>query len=484
MNDTRPNILIIQDDQHHAGALSCAGHPDVRTPNIDRIAMQGVRFTHAFCPTAICQASRVAMLTGLSCHTTGTYENSGQIRPDLRSLVGLFAENGYQTALIGKGHFVPQWKGHGFQVVRKTDFCDCEFSLEENEHYVRLKQAGILSYRDGDIRSAELAARPSDLPLELTVEHVTAEKAIEQLENRDPNKPFFYLVSFSRPHNPWTPSPPFDRMYNPENLKLPPTHPKDWDNKPFRHRDRWKNPALVFYYPRMTPEKRRRALALYYGLISQVDHYVGKILDRLEQLELLEKTIVVFCSDHGDFAGEHGIIDKGVPTLDGIWRVPLLIRAPTASFPQQEQRHQLVNLIDLLPTLLDLAGIAVPSTVEGRSVRRELFEPDWEGRDAVFFEYRHVKTIRTKEFAMSYYSPGEEGFRDYEHSTTWATGGELYDLRKDPNQFHNVYDDPNYLAIRLRLTERLLEWFCNTERVHRMGIPPYQRPVFLCGPPL
>jgi arylsulfatase A-like enzyme len=470
------NVLLIQDDQHHAGLLSCAGHPDVRTPNIDRIAADGVRFSNAFCPSAICQASRVAMLTGLSCHTTGDYENSGQIRPDLQSLVGVLAARGYQTALIGKGHFVPQWPGHGFQVFRNGDFCDCKTHRDENEHFVRLKQAGIPAYLDEDLTCGEFAARPSALPLELTQEKWVADTAGEMLERRDPDRPFFYHVSFSRPHNPWTPSAPFDVMYDPASLTLPPTHPDDWKQKPFRHRDRWLDPKLVFHYPRMTPDRLRRALALYYGLISQVDQSIGAILDRLEALDLARNTVVVFCSDHGDFAGEHGILDKGVPTLDGIWRTPLILRAPGAAFPRGESRSQLVNLIDLLPTIFDLAGVPVPPQLEGRSLARELGEPEWAGREAVFFEYRHVKTVRTRDFALSYYSPGEEQHRDYAHSSTWAQGGELYDLRSDPQQFHNRYGDPAYLPVRLRLTELLLEWFCNTERVHRIGIPPYRRP--------
>lgn len=475
MSTNRPNILLIQDDQHHAGLLSCAGHPDVRTPHIDRIAAEGVRFTNAFCPSAICQASRVAMLTGLSCHTTGNYENSGQIRPDLRSLVSLLAENGYQTTLVGKAHFVPAWSGHGFQTLRKSEDYDCERSLEENEHRRRLAQAGISDYEDGDLRCGEFAARPSPLPLALSNEAWTADTALEELDRRDPTKPFFLHVSFSRPHNPWTPSAPFDSMYDPARLTLPPTHPDDWKAKPFRKRDRWLDPSLVFHYPNLTPPRLRRALALYYGLISQVDDAIGRILDRVEALGLAGNTVIVFCSDHGDFAGEHGIIDKGMPTLDGIWRTPLIIR-PAGGGSDIETRDQLVNLIDLMPTLLEYTGVPLPAHLEGRSLAREIREPNWEGREAVLFEYRHVKSVRTRNYALSYYSPGEEGRRDYEHSSTWATGGELYDLHKDPHQFHNRYEDPAYLPVRLKLTERLLEWFCNTERVHRQAVPTYSGP--------
>lgn len=471
----RPNILLIQDDQHHAGLMSCAGHPDIKTPHIDRIAANGIRFANCFCPSAICQASRVAMFTGQTCHTTGDYENSGQIMPDLYSLVGHLAKNGYQTATLGKMHFVPQWPGHGFEIVRPGDFSDCVKSPDENEYLQFLRKAGMENNYDllGDsLKWGELGAMPSRLPLEFTQEHWLAQITAEFLETRDKSRPFFCHASFSRPHNPWLPSAPYHNMYDPASLTLPPTDPNDWKDKPFKDRDRWHDPKLIFYYPKMTPQALRRALALYYGLISQIDHCIGLMLDKLASLGLAGNTIVIFCSDHGDMAGEHGIIDKGVPTLDGIWRTPLVISDPSADYPRGQVRSQLVNLIDLMPTLLDRSGIPIPEPVEGRSLSREISEPGWQGRDAVFFEYRHVKSVRTRDFVLSYYSPGEEGFRDYSHSSTWAKGGELYDLRRDPNQFRNLYDAPEYQAIRLKLTEMLLEWFCNTERVHRIGIPP------------
>jgi uncharacterized sulfatase len=267
-------------------------------------------------------------------------------------------------------------------------------------------------------------------------------------------------------------------MYDPAELTLPPTHPEDWAGKPFRGRDRWHDPKLIFHYPGMTEPKLRRALAYYYGLVSQVDWSIGRVLDRLDALGLAENTIVVFTSDHGDFAGEHGIVDKGVPTLDSIWKVPLLLRVPwLAPGTGAGVRHQLVNLIDLMPTLFELSGLEAPRSCEGRSLAREMSEPGWAGREAVFFEYRQVKTVRTQRYALSYYSPGEPDINTYDHSSAWAKGGELYDLEKDPEQFHNRYDDPALREVRLALTEKLLEWFCRTEPVHRAPVKTEHRPA-------
>ncbi len=474
-NDPRPHILLIQDDQHHARLMSCAGDPDIRTPHIDRIAASGVRFTHAYCPSAICQASRIAMFTGQSCHTTGDYENSGLIADGVYSLVAHLRDAGYQTATLGKMHFVPQWPAHGFEIVRKCDFSDCVESPEENEYYMHVREAGMEAYYDlrGEaLRWGDLGALPSRLPLELSQEYWLADITTEFLEKRDPARPFFCHMSFSRPHNPWLPSAPFHDMYDPDALTLPRTCPEEWRNKPFRDRDRWHDDSLIFSYRKMTEPVLRRALALYYGLISQIDSQIGRVLDRLESLRLAENTIVIFTSDHGDFAGDHGIVDKGVPTLDGIWRVPLLVGGTGLGHVAGQARDQFVNLIDLMPTLLERAGVDVPRPVEGRSLTREIDEPGWPGRDAVFYEYRHVKTVRTRDHIMSYYSPGEEDFREYAHSSCWAKGGELYDLKEDPDQFHNRYDDPAYRGVRLELTEKLLEWFCSTERVHRSTVVP------------
>jgi arylsulfatase A-like enzyme len=455
--------------------MSCAGDPDIQTPHIDRIAASGVRFTQAYCPSAICQASRVAMFAGQSCHTTGDYENSGLIADDVYSLVARLRDAGYQTAALGKMHFVPQWPAHGFEILRKGDFCDCVDTREENEYWTYVRDSGMEDRYDltgESLRKGELGAMPSRLPLEMSQEYWLADVTMEFLEKRDPTRPFFCHMSFSRPHNPWLPSAPYDTMYEPDALTLPPTCPEEWTTKPFRDRDRWHDPKLIFYYPRMTEPAVRRALALYYGLISQLDAQIGRVLDRLESLGLAGNTIVVFTSDHGDFAGDHGIVDKGVPTLDGIWRVPLLVGGAGFESAAGQTRDQFVNLIDLMPTLLERAGVDVPRPVEGRSLAREIDEPDWAGRDAIFYEYRHVKTVRTRDHIMSYYSPGEERFREYAHSACWAKGGELYDLGKDPDQFHNRYDDPAYRDVRLELTEMLLEWFCNTERVHRSSVEP------------
>ncbi len=478
----RLNVLFIEDDQHNARLLSCAGTPIIRTPHIDRIAQNGVRFTNAFCPSAICQASRVSMFTGMYTHSTGAYENDGLIDRDLRSLVDVIREAGWHTTLIGKSHFVPQWRLHGFDEVHVGDFCDCRESMEENEYYLYLREHGWDGYYDllGEaLKWAPLGAMPSRLPLEMSQEYWIAEETISFLRRRAASeKPFFCYVSFSRPHNPWMPSAPFHEMYDPDSIVLPPTHPDDWKKKPYRVRDRWTDPSLTFYYPAMNEKVLRRALALYYGLISQIDSQVGRILDALEEMSMLDETVIVFCSDHGDMAGEHGIVDKGIPTLDGVWKTPLIISAPSLRRYRNQAREQLVNLVDVMPTLFEILGLEVPRQVEGRSLMQEITRPDDPGREAVFFEYRHVKTVRTKKWALSYYSPGEEEHLDYSHYLRVQPGeGELYDLENDPHQFFNLYDDPSLKEVRLRLTEMLLEWMCNTERVHR-HVRPYRGP---CG---
>jgi arylsulfatase A-like enzyme len=467
---TKQNILLIQVDQMHYRLMSCANDPDIKTPHIDRIADLGVRFTNAFCPSAICQASRVAMFTGNSVHTTGVHENSGKFTQDLTSLVGHLNSSGYQTATMGKTHFIPQWQKHGFEVVRKGDFSECINSPDENEYYQFVKNSGMGEYFDliGEANGwAELGSLPSRLPLELSQEYWLADVTCEFLKEHDPNRPFFCHMSFSRPHNPWMPSAPFHEMYDPQKIKLPPTDPMDWHKKPFKDRDRWHNPSLDFYYPKMTEKALRRALALYYGLISQIDSQIGRVLDFLDSQDLFENTIIVFTSDHGDFAGDHGIIDKGVPTLDGIWRVPFIICDPKDKLNRGGIRNQFINLIDLMPTLLEKIGIKLPYCVEGKSFNREIIDPSWQGRKAEFYEFRHVKTVRTNDFVMSYYSEGEDGFKEYAHASCWAKGGELYDLKNDPHQFINLYNDTKYLKVRLKLTEMLLAWFCNTEKVHR-----------------
>ncbi len=435
----RPNILLVMDDQHHAGCFGYANHPDVRTPNVDRLAADGVCFRNAFCQNGICVPSRVSLLTGQYPSRHGVYGSDTMGIPDrLLSLATYLQPFGYRTAMIGKKH-LPGWSNHGFQHERLCYHADAP--LRELHYYNYLKKLGLHEHYDqlGDVK--KFCSFEIQIPYEHSMEVWTGNEAIQYLRNRDRSKPFFAEVSFERPHPPLSPSFDSPFQYDPGQLTLPENVRENIGDSPFYFN---RNVELLWSAATHGEPVLRQALARYYGLITAIDQQIGRLMDELKKNGDWENTIIVFTADHGDFAGEYSRMAKGF-NYDAIHRIPLIWHYP-GEFHPSERFEEMVEEIDLFSTVCELLDIPCPKTVQGKSLVPILHGKGMTERDVVFFEYAMCKTVRTREYKLSYGYDGEKEI------------GELYDLRRDPHEYENQFASPELREVREQLLRKLLNW--------------------------
>ncbi|MEK6647204.1 MAG: sulfatase-like hydrolase/transferase [Candidatus Firestonebacteria bacterium] len=463
----RPNVLFIMDDQHNAKYLGCAGHPTVKTPNIDSLANEGVRFTNAFCQTGICTPSRVSFLTGLYTHTHKVYGNGPGIPETLLSIGSYLQEYGYQTFASGKLH-LPGWKGNGFQKF-------IESGLEPNSSYgkylekLNLKDKmdyfGIPSPDNPTFPSYTVVCSKSRIPVEHSLSSFEASEMIRFIEKRDKSKPFFGWLTFTHPHEPFPLPEPYASMYRLKDILLPPFKKEWWDKIPPEQKE-W---AITRGYDNFSEEELKICIAFYCGLISLVDWNIGRVLKRLKELGLEEDTVVIFSSDHGDFAGEHGWINKGF-NYDAINKIPMILKFPK-KFVKGEVRQQLVESVDIFPTICEVAKIPVPVTyptrqenfvvpvVQGKSLLPLLLKDGGaiSGKEEIFTEWLFAKTVRTKRYKLVFPSS------NFIQMSGKPFTGELYDLEKDPFEWSNLYYEKKYSKIHRELEYKILSFFMKTE---------------------
>ncbi len=449
----RPNVLFLMTDQHNAKCMSWAGHPNVRTPNLDRLARRGVRFTRAYCNNPICAPSRVSFVTGQQCHTHRILGNNifelDDRNPD--TMGACFRRYGYQTAMIGKAHMVKNWDEEAYEHIRYCDLCDAVRKDPRQNHYFKyLIDHGLADrYEDGALpRSHPAIAQGhgvAGLPYRHTIEHWTGEETLAFLENRDGSRPFFVHMSFERPHPHWMPAAEYADLYNPEDIVLGPDVVDALHNG-FPGRPKHIRTAANNRSARMTETKLKQALAHHFALITVIDMEIGRVLDWLEQNGELENTIVVYSADHGDFAGDHGLRFKNLGIYESVHRIPFIFAYPGG--PSGEDREAIIESVDLFPTLCELAGVPAPGGIDGRSLVAEL-EGRGNGRDFAICEWdfpppqRRVNAIRTRKYRLVYYSH--------------ELGGELYDHQDHPFEMTNRWEDPAYADARRDLMERLFD---------------------------
>lgn len=431
----RPNVLLIYADQFNARCLSSAGHPNVLTPNIDSLCTGGVRFTNAYAQNPVCTPSRMSFLTGLYPSTHGYYGLYGrEPAPLYSSIFSHFTEYGYRCGAIGKLHTPRYW------VERQ-----CQFVYDEFIEFPKfLEGAGRYDANDNRKFTGQRDGTPSALPLEQSCEAALVSQFKRFIANQgEPNdratdaEPWLAWASFSRPHSPITPSEPFASMYDPADLVLPPSaDSKSWTN--------------LAQWSRKVPGRKgepeevvlRNMVAKYLGLVSQVDWGVGQIIAHLAEQQILDRTIIIFTADHGDWAGEMGVWSKTAGIRNSaICRVPLVVRLPGESLAD-EVEADIVETIDVFPTLCDLAGIDAKVPLQGRSFASRLKGDDWVGRDDALTENAGRKVLTTPVWRYLSNLPGRKD--------------ELFNREADPWETHNLIDDPEFASVLSELRARLL----------------------------
>jgi arylsulfatase len=404
MVQKRPNILFITTDEHRFDALGCYGNQVIRTPHIDSIAAQGVRFERGYVQNPMCMPSRMAIMTGRYCSENGCNINCTGIPPfeQANTFIQVLRDQGYYTAAIGKMHMMPKWGPFGFAYLDLV-----EGKADANNQYIDYLESKGLNGLQHKAKGEDLpfGTHTNALPAEDTIDAFVGCRAVQWLEKWpaevSETQPFFLWVSFSNPHFPFDPPEPYDALYDPDEVPLPVWKDGEMVNKP-PQRQLQKERG----YDKVTEKVLRKIVANYYGNISLVDDQVGKLLNLLSAKGLTENTLIAFTSDHGDHLGDHKLLHKsGVTFYDISVRVPFLISYPPL-FPRGVVCENLVESIDLPATFLDVAGISMPVSMQGRSLvgLAEGKIDDW--REDAFSEI----DLRIN---LKMHGPNDPGSRDY-----------------------------------------------------------------------
>jgi choline-sulfatase/uncharacterized sulfatase len=462
-----PNILFIVADQHNAKVLGHQGHPDVQTPNLDRMAAEGVRCDAAITQNPICTPSRISFLSGQYCHNHGYYGLSGPNPGGLPNIFGHFRRAGYTTAAMGKIHCPEYWVEDQCDIFHET--CGTSIGGRSAAYTAFLRERGKEHLEDhgglpefGDRGRQSMEGRPSPLTFEESQEGWIAHQAIAVMrEAAEAGQPFLVHTSLPRPHQCTSPSPEFWALYDEAHLTLPPNADYAMEGKAPHLRasaERWRTGDWTLYDPHTFEAGRLRKLHGYLGAVSQVDHAVGLMLDFLREAGLAENTIVVYTADHGDYATEHGIMEKAPGICsDAITRVPQLWWSP-GRLDGARVVTEIVESVDIPATLCTMAGLAPLETADGQAIDRLLQGSTEPVHRVGVTEFAWSKSIRKGHYRYVHYPPAM--FAD-----TYPAGfGELYNLEADPWEMHNLYFDLDYRAVVEELRYELVNWLITTTR--------------------
>jgi uncharacterized sulfatase len=476
------NILLITSDQHHWAALG-GMNPEVRTPNLDRLAGRGVTFTRAYTVNPTCTPTRASIITGKYPSQHGAWSLGTKLPESEPTLGGYLGKAGYRTALIGKAHFqqlldhpdypsiesnphqqnLDWWRRftgpfYGFDYVQLARNHADEYHV--GQHYAAwMEEKGFADWRRCFQKPAGTAERQQgswNLPEEFHYDAWIAEKTAEKLRDyKRNNERFFLWASFPDPHPPYLVPEPWASMYDPRTLTVPELVPGEHDANPphfgltqqsqpdysaWREKDG--NGMHGFHCHVRSREGRAKDLAIYYGMISMMDHYIGKILDALEAEGLAGETAVVFTTDHGHFLGQHGLTAKGAFLYEDLVKVPFVVSLPGA--PGAGGRSEaLQSLVDLAPTFLGLAGVEIPRTMTGVDQGAVWRGEKERAREHVIVENRHQPTtIHQRSYIDERYKITVYYNRPY---------GELFDLKEDPGELRNLWAEPFAQSLKSEL---------------------------------
>jgi arylsulfatase A-like enzyme len=460
----RPNILILYTDQQRWDTFSANGNSEIQTPNLDRLAAEGVNFDHHFVQNPVCMPSRASFLSGQYPATLGITHMGVPLPEDTVTLPRLLKPYGYRTANIGKLHFLPHANrdhrvphpDYGFDQLEISDepgvYEDAyrawvrRIAPDQLDHLsVGLPPATALWYETMGI--ADTVKHPAQggrfdfkgaipFPGDDRVTHTAfvAEQTLEFLRQQG-DDPFLCIAGFYSPHAPWVVPQRFLDLYDPAALSLP-DYPPEVD--------------AVRSPENFPDEQLRSARRGYYAMISEVDHHVGRILDLLAETGKAENTIVIFTSDHGEWLGDHLRYGKSYPGHDAVSRVPLIVRWPAQIEGGQTQRS-IVEAVDVLPTLLDGAAIQLPPHLQGYSLLPLMQGSAGPVKEAALMESTGWKSLRTERFRYIVHADGQEALFDLD-----APWGDYRDLAADTTYAEELARHRHLLLQRLIGAERPL----------------------------
>ncbi len=444
---SKPNLVFIMPDQLRADFLGCYGADFIDTPHIDSLAADGVRYTRAYSASPICVPARASLLTGMNAIKNGVTSNGQWLRPDLaacgiQTWPELLNAAGYYTAAIGKMHFYPWDSNHGFQFRSITE--DKRWINIRDNFYHHLKERGLHKlhgnehegYQEG--RGAVIHKNPWDA----SWDHFVGEEACRFIRTYGDEQPFAMMVGFPGPHCPYDPNAEFLEGVDPAAMPAAiPAVPAD----SARLRQQNVNGNLGTWngvdYTEFTDAHKQKIRAHYAALVKQIDYEVGQILDTLRQRGLLENTVIIFASDHGDYLGDHDLIGKGT-FYEGSIHVPLIVRRPDAT--EAQTWDKVVTLGDVTATLLALAGVEKPAHMDSLALP-QIGLPETQTRSHVVGMTSGGWMLYDGAWKLAKYSTGDT---------------HLFYLPDDPHEQHNLVNDPQhqaqYVAMEATLAQEIM----------------------------
>ena len=490
MPDKQPNLIWICSDHHRADAAGCYGNQVCQTPELDRLAAQGVLFERCFSHNPVCMPARAAMMTGCYSHRTRVVRNGIPLREDLPCAAHLLGREGYQTAAVGKLHLTPEHEGpneapyYGFRHVDSVEdstvgpYMDWVFEqFPEYEGYVIGTLFNIPPHDEywrgrRDLRREYLAAREdyvlpheisktcnwgfghySPLPEEAHKNTWITDRALERIAGLAGEAPLFLWVGYVDPHSPFDPPGRYRDMYSADDVDERVRRDGEEDLWPPHHR------AFRQYHKRFTEQDWRVLRALFYGSVTFTDNQIGRIIAALESTCDMQNTIVVYTCDHGELLGDHGLCGKNAYHYDSCIRVPLICRWD-GRYGRGIRSSEIVEQPDLLPSLFATMGVDMPAHTQGKSFAPLLRGESWEeARGHAYIESFNgapedpspppvtwARTIRSRGWRATFYPESD--------------CGELFDLRNDPDELYNLWYDPEQRPVieehRRILMDRLI----------------------------
>ncbi|SNR43662.1 Arylsulfatase A [Lutibacter agarilyticus] len=429
-NKKPPNILILFSDQHNKKVTGYEGHPDVQTPNLDKLASESFVFDRAYCTTGICAPARSSFLTGIYPRTLGILSNSEDtnVMKEVVSLPSILKTQGYKTYAFGKRH-TKSSIDEGWD-VKKSHLCS-----ESEDNYVTWIEAqgyskefaidwaaefgkpSSCSHEMGEISIADLGTRISELPEGYTMEAYTAMNTIEMIkEHKDSDQPFFCWATFYRPHQPYTPLKKYMDMYdvsdwgtgtnNYSSIKKPISFYEPTEKLPPFLQSQRNGGNKVWNMDKAFEDEQlwRNYIGAYYALVTELDFYVGEIINSLEKAGMKDETVIIYSTDHGDFVGNHGMVEKaamGHNIYEDILNIPLIIHYPGQS--KGGKNYELVSQVDILPTILEMAGVEMPMLkhkVQGKSLHNLMQNNTSLNRDYIVSESWSQATVISENFKL------------------------------------------------------------------------------------
>jgi len=492
----KPNILILMADQHRGDAFGFEGK-SIQTPHLDLMSKSGTRFKTCITPNVLCQPARTSFITGLLPCTTGVSDNGIDLNPELgnKSFAGALSKSGYHTALIGKAHFSTS---HTFDPTGTPECRSSMHSFDENWNgpymgfeYVQLVVEGHNAhlplpppngqhyekfyYQDGlgDLKnklykqnggpSVKDAPQTwhSKLPLAWHNSTWITDKTISHLDEIDLQAPFCIMTSFPDPHHPFDCPMPWSLLHDPNYVDLPKHRSLDLDKRPWWHRASLEGkPDIRSDYAEfrnnfsristINDEQLRQVIANYYGMISLIDHCVGRIVSKLIEKKIVNNTIIIYTSDHGEWLGDHGLLLKGPMLYDGLLRVGCIFQGP--NIPHGKIVSSPISTLDIASTILDYCNTKSLIGMHSSSLRN-LIEEDKYSRDYAYNEWDlrssrsgidlELRTVRTSRYRLTI--------------DLISGAGEIYDFKNDPYELENIFDVPSYKKLKRELIEKINE---------------------------